>query len=113
MVAMDARATAVRWAALAAATALVAWLVALVGLPSSALFGALLVGVGAALIAPDRLGVPPSLFTAAQAVAGVVLGTFLDRQSLDALGGELAAAGARDRGHPRDLARRGASCSPA
>ena len=85
MVAMVTRPTAVRWAALAGATALVAWLVAQVGLPSSALFGALLVGVGAALLAPDRLGVPPSLFTAAQAVAGVVLGTFLDRQSLDAL----------------------------
>ena len=86
MRAMDARGTAARWAALAAATALVAWLVALAGLPSSALFGALIVGVGAALLAPDRLAVPPPLFTAAQATAGVVLGTFLDRQSLDALG---------------------------
>ena len=86
MRAMDARGTAARWAALAAATALVAWLVALAGLPSSALFGALIVGVGAALLAPDRLAVPAPLFTAAQATAGVVLGTFLDRQSLDALG---------------------------
>ena len=83
---MDAWATAARWAALAAATALVAWLVALAGLPSSALFGALLVGIGAALLVPGRLGIPTPLFTAAQAAAGVVLGTYLDRQSLDALG---------------------------
>jgi membrane AbrB-like protein len=86
MAAMDAWATGARWAALAAATALVSWLVALAGLPSSALFGALLVGVGAALLAPDRLRVPAPLFIAAQAGAGVVLGTFLDRDSLDALG---------------------------
>lgn len=83
---MDAWATAARWAALATATALVAWLIALAGLPSSALFAALLVGVGAALLAPERLRVPPRVFTAAQAAAGVVLGTYLDRASLDALG---------------------------
>jgi uncharacterized protein len=78
-------ATAARWAALAAATAVVAVGLSAAGLPSSALFGALLVGVAAALWQPDRLAVPGGLFTAAQAIAGVVLGTYLDRRSLDAI----------------------------
>ena len=42
-------------------------------------------GIAAALLAPDRLAVPPTAFTAALAVAGVVLGTLLDSSSLDAI----------------------------
>ena len=48
------------------------------GLPSSYLFGALLAGIAAALLAPDRFAVRAPAFTGALAVAGVVLGTLLD-----------------------------------
>lgn len=63
------------------------------GLPSSYLFGALLAGLAAALLAPSRLRLPPRAFTAGQAGAGVALGTLLDSDSLDAIaGGWLALA---------------------
>jgi uncharacterized protein len=74
-----------RWACLAAATAVAGWGLGAAGLPSEYLFGALLVGIGAALIAPDRLVIPRPVFTGALAVAGVVLGTLLDSSSLDAI----------------------------
>ncbi len=80
-----AMAAAARWACLVAATAAAGWALGAVGLPSSYLFGALLVGIGAALLAPDRLAVPGAGFRVAQAVAGVALGTFLDSSSLDAI----------------------------
>ena len=75
-----------RWAALAAATAAAGCALGAAGLPSSYLFGALLVGIAAALLAPDRLTIPPPVFTLALVVAGVVLGTLLDSSSLDAIG---------------------------
>jgi uncharacterized protein len=74
-----------RWACLAAATAVAGWALGAAGLPSEYLFGALLVGIGAALIVPDRLVIPQPVFTGALAVAGVVLGTLLDSSSLDAI----------------------------
>jgi membrane AbrB-like protein len=80
-------ASAARWACLAAATAAAGRLIGQAGLASSYLFGALLVGIAVALAAPGRLAVPPALFTAAQAVAGVALGTYLDSSSLDAIAG--------------------------
>ncbi len=46
------------------------------GLPSSYLFGALLAGLGAALLAPGRLEVPDHLFKVGQAVTGVTLGAY-------------------------------------
>src|SRR5829696_8117486 len=76
---------AARRLCLAAATAAVGWALGAAGLPSSYLFGALLVGVAAALLAPDGLAVPQPAFAAALAVAGVVLGTLLDSSSLDAI----------------------------
>jgi membrane AbrB-like protein len=78
--------TAARWACLAAATTAAGWALGALGLPSSYLFGALLAGIAAALLAPDSLAVPALGFTAGQAIAGVVLGTFLDSTSLDAIG---------------------------
>jgi membrane AbrB-like protein len=78
-------AAAPRWGALAAATAVAGWALGAAGLPSSYLFGALLVGIAAALLAPDRLAIPQPVFTAALGVAGVVLGTLLDSSSLDAI----------------------------
>jgi uncharacterized protein len=74
-----------RWVALAAATAATGWALGAAGLPSSYLFGALLCGVAAALLAPDRMAIPSWAFSASLAVAGVVLGTLLDSSSLDAI----------------------------
>jgi membrane AbrB-like protein len=79
-------AAAARWGALATATAAAGWALGAAGLPSSYLFGALLVGIAAALLAPDRMAIPQPAFTGALAVAGVVLGTLLDSSSLDAIG---------------------------
>jgi membrane AbrB-like protein len=76
---------AARRLCLAAATAAVGWTLGAAGLPSSYLFGALLVGIAAALIAPDGMSVPQPAFTGALAAAGVVLGTLLDSSSLDAI----------------------------
>jgi membrane AbrB-like protein len=76
-----------RWVALAAATAATGWALDAAGLPSSYLFGALLCGIAAALLLPDRMAIPPSAFSASLAVAGVVLGTLLDSSSLDAIAG--------------------------
>lgn len=57
------------------------------GLPSSFLFGALLAGLGAALLVPGRLGVPDPVFTVAQGVTGVTLGAYLQSDSLEAVAG--------------------------
>src|SRR5512145_1581295 len=68
-------AMAARRLCLAAATAAVGWTLGAAGLPSSYLFGALLVGIAAALIAPDGLAVPQPAF----------IGALLDSDSLDAI----------------------------
>jgi uncharacterized protein len=81
------RSAVARWGALAAATAAVGWALGTAGLPSSYLFGALLVGIAAALLAPRRLAIPQPAFTGALVVAGVVLGTLLDSSSLEAIAG--------------------------
>jgi uncharacterized protein len=74
-----------RWGALAAATAAVGWSLGEAGMPSSYLFGALLCGIAAALVAPGRLAIPRRTFSCSLAIAGVVLGTLLDSSSLDAI----------------------------
>ncbi len=73
-----------RWPALLAATAGSGWLLGAAGIPSSYLFAALLVGLGVALVRPGGADVPPPVFTAAQAVCGVVLGAYLQTSSLEA-----------------------------
>jgi uncharacterized protein len=78
-------AVAARWACLAAATFAAGLALRALAVPSSYLFGALLAGIAAALLAPRRLAIPDQAFTAALAVAGVALGTFLDSSSLDAI----------------------------
>jgi membrane AbrB-like protein len=55
------------------------------GLPSSYLFAALLVGLAAALTLPGQIAVPPLLFRAAQAVTGVALGAQVRSSSLSAI----------------------------
>lgn len=54
------------------------------GVPSSYLFGALLVGLVIALVRPGRLEVPPAGFRAAQAFTGVALGAYLQSDALAA-----------------------------
>jgi membrane AbrB-like protein len=73
----------VRWGALAAATALAAEVLDLVGLPSPSLFAALLVGLVAALRVRTLPHVPPAVFRAAQAITGVSLGVYVQSSSLD------------------------------
>jgi membrane AbrB-like protein len=75
------------WLLLSLATLAVGSGLGALGLPSSYLFGALLAGLAVALAAPGRLEVPERAFAAAQAVTGVVLGAYLDSESLAAVGG--------------------------
>src|SRR4051794_39220187 len=56
-----------------------------IGLPSSYLFAALVVGVGVALVRPGAVSVPGWGFTAGQAVTGVVLGAYLRSSTLSAV----------------------------
>src|SRR4051812_4617018 len=74
------------WAALAAATGAAGWALGAVGLPSSYLFGALLLGLAVAIVWPERLEVPPRGFAAAQAVTGVTLGAYLQSSAPSAVG---------------------------
>jgi membrane AbrB-like protein len=74
------------WAALAAATGAAGWALGAVGLPSSYLFGALLLGLAVAILWPERLEIPPRGFAAAQAVTGVTLGAYLQSSALSAVG---------------------------
>jgi membrane AbrB-like protein len=74
------------WLVVAATVALAGWGLDAAGVPSAWLFGALLLGLAAALLLPGRLAVPERGFTAAQAVTGVTLGTYLQSSALSALG---------------------------
>jgi uncharacterized protein len=74
------------WVALAAATGAIGWALGAVGLPSSFLFGALIVGLAVAIAEPERLGVPDRAFAAGQAVTGVTLGAYLQSSALQAVG---------------------------
>ncbi len=60
-----------------------------IGLPSSYLFAALLLGLALALGRPDRVALPPLAFRAAQAVAGVTLGAYLQTEALRSVAGSL------------------------
>jgi membrane AbrB-like protein len=84
---MDAfRSRIAAWTAAGAVTVAASWLADRAGLPSPPLFAALLVGLAIALALPDRLAVGRAPFVAAQAVTGVLLGTYLRSSSLSALG---------------------------
>ena len=75
-----------RWTVLLAGTVGGGWALGAVGLESPFLFSALLAGLAMALVVrpAHRPDVPAPLFTAAQAVLGVVLGTYLETSSLEA-----------------------------
>ncbi|XAY07132.1 hypothetical protein DSM112329_04011 [Paraconexibacter sp. AEG42_29] len=70
------------WAGLTAGVVLGGLALDRVGLPSSYLFAALLLGLGVALGRPDAIDVPPAWFRWAQAVAGVTLGAYLQASAL-------------------------------
>src|SRR3954468_13175549 len=55
-------------------------------MPSRFLFAAILVGIVFALAVPGGLELPRAVFPAGQAVAGVVVGTYLHTSTLTALG---------------------------
>jgi uncharacterized protein len=57
-----------------------------IGVPSSYLFAAILVGIAFALVVPGGLELPGWIFTAGQAVAGVAVGTYLHTSTLSELG---------------------------
>jgi membrane AbrB-like protein len=69
-----------------AATAAGGWLAGRAGLPSGYLFAAILVGLAVALGLPNTLALPPGFFGVGQAVAGVVVGTYLQTETLGQLG---------------------------
>ncbi len=74
------------WVALAAGVLAGGVLLDVAGLPSSYLFAALLIGLALALARPGTLVVDPLVFRAAQAVAGVSFGAYLEADILRALG---------------------------
>ena len=79
------------WPAVAAAVLGAGLLLGAVGLPSSYLFAALLVGLAIALGRPGSVGVAPVVFRGAQAVAGVSLGAYVQSDAIRAVGGSLVA----------------------
>jgi len=77
-----------KWVLLAAVTAGVTFPLTLLGVPSAALFAALVVGIALALtsLAPTR--VPRSAGVAAQGVLGVYIGTMVHQNAVGALGAD-------------------------
>ncbi|HST39555.1 MAG TPA: AbrB family transcriptional regulator [Conexibacter sp.] len=74
-----------RWLALGAVTGAAAWALDALGLPSATLFAALLVGLAVALRLPGRFAPAPLVVSGAQGALGVVLGSYLQSSSLEAL----------------------------
>lgn len=79
-------ARALAWTLLLLLTAAASAAVGLAGIPGPALFAALVVGIGWALAGRGpRLAVPAPAFTAAQAVIGVLIGLYLQLDTLRAV----------------------------
>ena len=76
-----------RWPGLAVATAVVAVGAGAVGVPSSALFAAILTGLVWALTGASGMAPPRWAVVAAQAVIGATLGAYFELAPLTALGG--------------------------
>ena len=74
-----------RWALLAVLTVGVTVPLTMLGVPSAALFAALVVGVALALLTLAPAGVPRPAGLAAQGVLGVYIGTMVQRDALSAL----------------------------
>src|SRR4051812_2011788 len=78
----------VRWFPLAVLTFAGGWAGDQVGLPSAYLFGALVAGLAWALSPAPEIELPGWALVAAQAVLGVVLGTYLKSSTLSSLGAD-------------------------
>jgi membrane AbrB-like protein len=76
----------VKWAVLVAATAVVTYPLTLIGVPSAALFSALVVGIALALTALAPRRVPRQAGVVAQGVLGVYIGTMVQQNAVGALG---------------------------
>src|SRR5258707_8192305 len=74
-----------RWALLVVVTVAVTVPLTIVGVPSAALFAALIVGILLALLSFAPSGVPRKAGAAAQGVLGVYIGTMVHRDALTAL----------------------------
>jgi len=79
----------VKWPAIAVGVFAGGKLLEAAGLPSSYLFAALILGLAIALLKPGSVDLPPLSFRAAQAVAGVSLGAYLQADALRAVGSSL------------------------
>jgi len=79
-----------RWAVLLAVTAGVTVPLTMVGVPSAALFAALVVGIALALLSWGPARVPRPLGLAAQGTLGVYIGTMVQDDALAALGDDWA-----------------------
>lgn len=77
-----------RWAILLAATVAVTVPLTLVGVPSAALFAALVVGIVLALASAGPARVPRKVGLAAQGVLGVYIGTMVQQDAMSELGGD-------------------------
>lgn len=77
-----------RWALLLAVTAAVTVPLTLIGVPSAALFAALVVGIALALLTVGPERVPRKLGVAAQGVLGVYIGTMVHEDAIAALSGD-------------------------
>src|SRR3978361_1287452 len=77
-----------KWVLLVAITVAVTVPLDLVGVPSAALFAALIVGIVLALITLAPTAVPRKAGIAAQGVLGVYIGTMVHRDALTALGSD-------------------------
>ncbi|MGV0852691.1 AbrB family transcriptional regulator [Mycolicibacterium phlei] len=75
-----------RWLLLATVTVVVTYPLEFVGVPSAALFAALVVGIALALAAVAPARVPRRLGIAAQGVLGVYIGTMVHQDAVAALG---------------------------
>lgn len=77
------------WGATALITAAASTVLALVGLPSPVLFGALVGGVSYAVFGRERLALPSPCFMVGQAIVGVTIGSLVDAPTIRALGQDL------------------------
>lgn len=77
-----------RWLLLAVATVAVTLPLEYLGVPSAALFAALLVGIALALLTWAPAGVPRKAGLIAQGVLGVYIGTMVHNDALAAVGGD-------------------------
>lgn len=77
-----------KWALLVATTAAVTYPLTLIGVPSAALFAALVVGIALALASVAPGGIPRPAGIAAQGVLGVYIGTMVHEDAVDALGSD-------------------------